>query len=186
MQGFAITTGQPFDDRIGAATLRRLAVPFTRIPGKPPLLLARFIFSVTCLLWVAGPAIGGGYAKDLLGNGVQMLVTLLLLWLGLRLSWQIESLASGCNADNVPVELLAAGLRFGRNRWVWGIFLVIEAVVYASSGFATTDLFNLIGQAFLVLGSYVVTCVVFLPPRPKKVRVPIKLALIPSLARVRG
>jgi hypothetical protein len=186
MQGFAITTGQPVDDRLGDVTLRRLAVPFTRITGKSPQLLARFIFSLTCLLWVVGPAIGGGYRKDLLGNGVQMAVTLLLLWLGLRLSWQIEGLARGCDANNVPVELLAAGLRFGRNRWVWGIFLVIEAAIYASDHFATTDLFNVIGQAFLVLGSYVVTCVVFPQPRRTKARFGIRMSLIPSLARVRG
>jgi hypothetical protein len=185
MQGFAITTGQPFDDRIGDLVLRRLAVPFTRITGKMPQLLARFIFSLTCVLWVVGPAIGGGYTKDLLGNGVQMLVTLLLLWFGLRLSWQIESLASGCDATNVPVELVATGLRFGRNRWVWGVLFIVEAAIYSSSHFATTDLFNLIGQAFLFLGSYVVTCVVFPQARPK-VRLPSKLSLIPSLARVRG
>jgi hypothetical protein len=186
MQGFAITTGRPLDDRFGDLALQKLAVPFTRITGKSPQLLARFVFSLTCLLWVVGPAIGGGYTKDLLGNGLQMVVTLFLLWLGLRLSWQIEGLARGCDANNVPVELLAAGLRFGRNRWIWGIFLVVEAVIYASSHFATTDLFNVVGQAFLVLGSYVVTCVVFSPPRRRKVRVPIRMSLIPSLARVRG
>jgi len=186
MQGFAITTGRPVDDRIGDFALHKLAAPFTKVTGKSPQLLARFIFSLTCLLWVVGPAFGGGYTKDLLGNGLQMLVTLLLLWLGLRLSWQIEGLARGCDAKNVPVELLAAGLRFGRNRWIWGIFLVIEAVIYASSHFATTDLFNVVGQAFLVLGSYVVTCVVFSPPRRRKVRSPIRMSLIPSLARVRA
>jgi hypothetical protein len=186
MEGFAITTGRPLDDRIGSVTLRRLAVPFTRLTRKSPQLLARFIFSLTCLFWVVGPAIGGGYRKDLLGNGVQMLITLFLLWLGLRLSWQIESLARGSNANNVPVELLAAGLRFGRNRWIWGIFLLIEAFIYASSGFATTELFNLVGQALLVLGSFVVTCVVFAQPRKRRVRLPAKFALLPSLARVRG
>jgi hypothetical protein len=186
MEGFAITTGRPLDDRIGGETLRRLAVPFTRITRKSPQLLARFIFSLTCLLWIVGPAIGGGYTKDLLGNGVQMVVTLFLLWLGLRLSWQIEGLARGCDANNVPVELLAAGLRFGRNRWIWGIFLLIEAVICASNHFATTDLFNMAGQAFLVLGSYVVTCVVFSQPRRRKVRLPARMSLIPSLARVRG
>jgi hypothetical protein len=186
MQGFAITTGRPFDDRIGELALRRFAVPFVSLTGKTPQLLARFIFSLTCLLWVVGPAFGGGYTKDLLGNGVQMLVTLLLLWLGLRLSWQIEGLAAGCDANNVPVELLATGLRFGRNRWVWGAYLFVEFVVYAASGFGTTDLCNLIGLAFLVLGSYVVTCVVFAPPRRKRVRLPSRLTLIPSLARVRG
>jgi hypothetical protein len=186
MQGFAITTGRPLDDRFGELALHRLAVPFTRITGKSPQLLARFIFSLTCLLWVVGPAIGGGYSKDLLGNGLQMVVTLFLLWLGLRLSWQIEGLARGCDANNVPVELLAAGLRFGRNRWVWGIFLLVEAAIYASSRFATTDLFNLVGQAFLVLGSYIVTCVVFSQPRRRKVRVPLRMSLLPSLARVRG
>jgi hypothetical protein len=186
MQGFAITTGRPLDDRFGELALHKLAVPFTRITGKSPQLLARVVFSLTCLLWVVGPAIGGGYSKDLLGNGLQMLVTLFLLWLGLRLSWQIEGLARGVDADNVPVELLAAGLRFGRNRWIWGIFLVIEAWIYASSRFATTDLFNLVGQAFLVLGSYIVTCVVFAPPRRKKVRAPLRMSLIPSLARVRA
>ena len=59
-------------------------------------------------------------------------------------------------------------------------------VIYASSRFATTELFNLIGQAFLVIGSYVVTCVVFTQPRRKKVRLPSRMSLIPSLARVRG
>jgi hypothetical protein len=186
MQSFAITTGRPLDDRFGDMALHRLAVPFTKITGKSPQLLARFIFSLTCLLWIVGPAIGGGYTKDLLGNGVQMVVTLFLLWLGLRLSWQIEGLARGCDAKNVPAELLAAGLRFGRNRWVWGIFLLIEAAIYASSHFATMDLFNVVGQAFLVLGSYVVTCVVFSQPRRRKVRFPIRMSLIPSLARVRG
>jgi hypothetical protein len=186
MQGFAITTGRPLDDRFGDMALRGLAVPFTRVTGKSPQLLARFIFSLTCVLWIVGPAIGGGYAKDLLGNGVQMIVTLFLLWFGLRLSWQIEGLARGADANNVPIELLAAGLRFGRNRWVWGIFLLIEAAIYASSNFATTNLFNVVGQAFLVLGSYVVTCVVFSQPRRKKVRVPLRTSLIPSLARVRG
>jgi hypothetical protein len=186
MQGFAITTGRPLDDRFGDLALRKLAVPFTRITGKSPQLLARFVFSVTCLLWVVGPSIGGGYSKDLLGNGLQMVVTLLLLWLGLRLSWQIEGLARGCDANNVPVELLAAGLRFGRNRWVWAIFLLVQVAIYASSRFAVTDLFNLVGQAFLLLGSYVVTCVVFSQPRRKKVRSPIRVSLVPSLARVRG
>jgi hypothetical protein len=186
MQGFAITTGQPLDDRFGDMALHRLAVPFTRITGKSPQLLARFIFSLTSLLWVVGPAIGGGYTKDLLGNGFQMIVTLFLLWLGLRLSWQIEGLARGCDANNVPVELLAAGLRFGRNRWIWGIFLLIEAAIYASNSFATMDLFNVVGQAFLVLGSYVVTCVVFSQPRRKRVRLPSRMSLIPTLARVRG
>lgn len=186
MEGFAITTGRPLDDRIGAVTLHRLAVPFTKITGKSPQLLARFIFSLTCLFWVVGPAVGGGYTKDLLGNGVQMLVTLFLLWLGLRLSWQIEGLARGCDANNVPVELLATGLRFGRNRWIWGIFLLIEGFIYASSRFATTELFNVVGQAFLVLGSYVVTCVVFSQPRKRRVRAPAKFGLLPSMARVRG
>jgi hypothetical protein len=186
MEGFAITTGRPLDDRFGQVTLRRFAVPFTKLTGKSPQLLARFIFSLTCLFWVVGPAIGGGYTKDLLGNGVQMLVTLFLLWLGLRLSWQIEGLARGCDANNVPVELLAAGLRFGRNRWIWGIFLLIEGFLYASSRFATTELFNVVGQAFLVLGSYVVTCVVFSQPRKRKVRAPARIALLPSFARVRA
>ena len=186
MQGFAITTGRPLDDRFGDLALHKLAVPFSKITGKSPQLLARLIFSLTCLLWVVGPAIGGGYSKDLLGNGLQMLVTLFLLWLGLRLSWQIEGLARGCDANNVPVELLAAGLRFGRNRWVWGIFLLMEAAIYASSRFAITNLFNLVGQAFLVVGSYVVTCVVFSQPRRKKVRLPSRMSLIPSLARVRS
>jgi hypothetical protein len=186
MQGFAITTGRPIDDKIGDMVLRGLAVPFSKVTGKSPQLLARLTFSVACLLWVVGPAIGGGYTKDLLGNGVQMLVTLLLLWLGLRLSWQIEGLARGVRADNLPIELLAAGLRFCRNRWIWGIFLVIEALIYASSRFATTELFNVLGQAFLVLGSYIVTCVVFSEPRKKGVRFPVRLSMIPSLARVRG
>jgi hypothetical protein len=66
------------------------------------------------------------------------------------------------------------------------MFLVIEAVVYASSHFATTDLFDVVGQAFLVLGSYVVTCVVFSPPRRRRVRLPSRRSLIPSLARVRA
>jgi hypothetical protein len=186
MQGFAITTGRPLDDRFGDLALHKFAVPFSKITGKSPQLLARLIFSLTCLLWVVGPAIGGGYSKDLLGNGLQMLVTLFLLWLGLRLSWQIEGLARGCDANNVPVELLAAGLRFGRNRWVWGLFLLMEAAIYASSRFAITNLFNFVGQAFLVLGSYVVTCVVFSQPRRKKVRLPVRMPLIPSLARVRS
>ena len=86
----------------------------------------------------------------------------------------------------MPVELLAVGLRFGRNRWVWGIFLLVQAAIYASSRFAITDLFNLVGQVFLLLGSYVVTCVVFSQPRRKKVRAPSRMSLIPSLARVRG
>ena len=64
--------------------------------------------------------------------------------------------------------------------------MVIEAWIYASSRFATTDLFNLVGQAFLVLGSYIVTCVVFAPPRRKRVRAPSRVSLIPSLARVRA
>src|ERR1019366_3343687 len=57
MQGFAITTGRPLDDRFGDLALQKLAVPFTRITGKSPQLLARFVFSLTCLLWVVGPAI---------------------------------------------------------------------------------------------------------------------------------
>ena len=64
--------------------------------------------------------------------------------------------------------------------------MIIEVAVYSSSRFATTDLFNLIGQAFLVLGSYVVTCVVFSQPRRTRVRAPFRLSLVPSLARVRG
>ena len=186
MQGFAITTGRPIDDRIGDLALHKLAAPFTKITGKSPQLLARFIFSLTCLLWVVGPAFGGGYTKDLLGNGLQMVVTLFLLWLGLRLSWQIEGLARGCDADNVPVDLLAVALRFGRNRWVWGIFLLFEAAIYVSNHFATTDLFNVVGQAFLVVGSYVVTCVVFTQPRRRKGRLPSRMSLIPTLARVRS
>ena len=102
MQGFAITTGRPLDDRFGDLALRKLAVPFTRITGKNPQLLARFVFSLTCLLWVVGPAIGGGYTKDLLGNGLQMLVTLFLLWLGLRLSWQI-----GQTRDSFPEQVIS-------------------------------------------------------------------------------
>jgi hypothetical protein len=186
VQGFAITTGKPIDDRIGSLALRGLAIPFTRATGKTPQLLARGIFSVTCLLLLAGPASGGGYARDMLGNGINMLIILLLFWMGLKLSWQIESLARGCDVDRVPFELLATGQRFARNRAIWGFLLVLEALLSATRHFQTVDLFDVLGLAFLVLGSYVVTCVVIPQARKKRARLPFRLSLLPSLARVRS